>query len=545
MTPISANISNTLESIYTALKERAGGYLVNAQINPALALLSLASGLAYGTVFRVFHDDDYEDTCRKIGQHLESKQSHINVPRLRKDVLLHVIPFGFNSGGLLAFTENLRALAPFYRQLVLAPSSFPNDQDPSLEAIVASAGGNLLECPHGLGQSSLIRLMGIIAESAPALILDYTSSAPLTSIALEWASHTLGIPLIRFNYTDHRPITGRLRATLWLEYRESGVEIARRLRFVSTPGLLRLPAPQRGPIESLDRSDLGINPQHSVSITCAPYLKIRPIPGFSSYLFLIEELLRKESKHSHILICPDFPKRTAEKLRSKWKNRFLILGYVKKLHNLLQCADFAIESFPVLGNLTRIEYIQNGLPVLARRNALFSLFSDSDELPSNYSFLSRNDVEWEKLARILVEDKASRDSALIELEPVRTYYASTTRYQSELLEVVESAKLQRFPQPKTVPWQLPNSILEHRYDRDYVCEVVTGSLAGRLQILFKTALRFRYLLTRSDLEWLSRLLTRSLLGCKIERFGCRVKSFELAYRVKTVVPLLRYYWGRE
>lgn len=265
-------------------------------------------------------------------------------------------------------------------------------------------------CPHGLRPSArALWIFDKLVEARPRrLVLHLNPNDVLALAACLLYRRASGAELIFYDHADTYFWLGAAAADRLIEYRPVGAAVARLRRGVAPERISFVPPTSRSRHSAeVARDALGVPGGATVSLTVAAYYKTRP-DGHWDYARTISRILDAEPRHHHLLVGHG-PPADDEALREGLSSeRAHLLGKRTDVDALLRAADFAIESFPMMGSLFRLDALREGRPVVAVSHPAWPLIFDTGAFPRGYPFVASSNEEVERMSAALINDAALR-----------------------------------------------------------------------------------------------------------------------------------------
>jgi glycosyltransferase involved in cell wall biosynthesis len=265
-------------------------------------------------------------------------------------------------------------------------------------------------CPRGLLPTArALWIFDRLVEARPRrLVLHLNPNDVLALAACLLYRRASGAELIFYDHADTYFWLGASLADRLIEYRPVGAAVARRKRGVAAEKISFVPPTSRTRHSAeVARASLGVPEGATVSLTVAAYYKTRP-DGHWDYARTISRVLAAHPRHHHLLVGHG-PPADEEALREGLPaGRARLLGKRTDVDALLRAADFAVDSFPLMGSLFRLDAMREGRPVIAVSHPAWPLIFDTGAFPEGYPFVASSNEEVERMSAALIRDAGLR-----------------------------------------------------------------------------------------------------------------------------------------
>lgn len=268
-------------------------------------------------------------------------------------------------------------------------------------------------CPRGLRPSArVLWIFDKLVETRPRrLVLHLNPNDVLALAACLLYRRASGAELIFYDHADTYFWLGASAADRLIEYRPVGAAVARHRRGVAPEKISFVPPTSRSRHSAdVGRAELGVPEGATVSLTVAALYKTRP-DGHWDYARTMSRVLSAHPGHRHLLVGHG-PPSDEEALREGLpRGRARLLGKRTDVDALLRASDFAVESFPMMGSLFRLDAGREGRAVVAVSHPAWPLIFDTGAFPAGYPFVASSNEEVERMCAALIGDAGLRAEA--------------------------------------------------------------------------------------------------------------------------------------
>ena len=422
--------------LYLDLKSKALKSFQVGNLERSLDYIVVASTFAWWYHFGIWFDDELESLLKNIASKI------LSVDRLKKiskskrkkaNRILFITTFLTDTGG---HTEALKlwikCLSKEFNELYIVSTEILNRTVGYDSVNFIKNYANLYFFSYREKYTEkIMKLAKIILDIRPSHIILFIDPNDVVTVStLSILKNFLKFKVIFFNHADHVFWLGKNIIDILVEFRSYSVYVSRKLRKfrkdiviipLTTDIYMRNDQCSDDTVKSIDKRNI------VTSLSIGASWKIID-EGYWNYFEVIKEILEQNPNHVHILITEpsSYVKNRLNLFPRKVKERIKLIPGTSDPLPYYKCADFLIETFPVIGGTVRVEAMALGLPVVFIENSHSKLLSVTDVIPKDYPFIARSNEEVVRYSNELIRNQFLRNNLS---EYLRTVFFDAFSYE--------------------------------------------------------------------------------------------------------------------
>jgi len=405
---------------YTYLKSKAIDAFREGKLEQALDYAYVAATYAWGIHLGVWYDSELEELLSKIAGRTKEKERDTskwvksNDQRKKERNVKSIAHIASSLSDVGGHSKVLKQWINLLKELVdnqilyitntsNMPTKYSHLDNFKIEGI------KIKQLSWNDSYTNRIKeLIKLLKNDLPDIVILYIHPndviAATALLALSNKPYT-----IFFNHADHVFWLGRIVTDLLVEWRSESVKYSKMFRNINKVYIVPLTTDIKP--KKVSKTVYGIPDDATLSVSIGSFYKVLGDPEWN-YFEVIEKVLKRFPNHYHLFVTTLPDRDTLERYLPKdpdIRRRFIITGPFSNLQSVYGAAHFLIETFPCIGGMVRVEAMACGLPIVAIRNKRFSLLSETEALPPDYSFIATTEEEVVEYSSKLIKSPELRN----------------------------------------------------------------------------------------------------------------------------------------